>query len=343
MPVHRSVYDAGRRHRGHVSRRTSPAFTAEALERRVLLTLYPLGPEIEIERRPGETTQRDPSVASDPDGNFVIVYSRLPATGGPSQIYGQRYDTANAPVGPEFAIASGNRAEVAMDADGDFVVTYNGFGADVYARRFDADGTPLGGQFKVNATTGDFQSLPVGPANGSIADGEAAIIINDDDPIIAGGPRVTQVYVGGPQLIGAASVANLVFRNAAGVTAFGYPVPSGDGQIRTLPWTGGITHVAIRFDRDVAGVIERDDLRVRGLNAGSYAAVDFGYDAPARTGLWTLGSAIVNDKVRIELEDDAANGVAGLDGEWTGPDPRAIPPIAGSGYPSGDGVAGGDF
>jgi phosphoheptose isomerase len=50
---------------------------------------------------------------------------------------------------------SQQRPSVAMDADGDFVVVWNSFGGytnDLYARRFDAAGEPLGGDVLVNST-----------------------------------------------------------------------------------------------------------------------------------------------------------------------------------------------
>src|SRR5262245_16550525 len=72
---------------------------------------------------------------------------------------------AQAPAGPEFQ-ASGLPTQfeedpgVAVFGDGRFVVVWNArplpLDADVFARRFAADGTPLGPQFLVNTfTTGN--------------------------------------------------------------------------------------------------------------------------------------------------------------------------------------------
>jgi hypothetical protein len=67
---------------------------------------------------------------------------------------------AQLPVGPEFQVNSYTTAgqydsAAAVDAAGNFVVvwksTQNGFG-DIFARRFDAAGTPIGGDFLVNST-----------------------------------------------------------------------------------------------------------------------------------------------------------------------------------------------
>jgi hypothetical protein len=72
------------------------------------------------------------------------------------------------PVGPEFRVntyTTGGQFwhSVAMDADGDFVVAWMGSGQDgsgVYAQRYQSDGTPDGGEFRVNTYTGDFEYWP---------------------------------------------------------------------------------------------------------------------------------------------------------------------------------------
>ena len=66
-------------------------------------------------------------------------------------------------VGGEFQVNSFTEdvqggAALAMDADGDFVVTWSSYGQDgdgygVFAQRYDAAGSPLGGEFQVNETT----------------------------------------------------------------------------------------------------------------------------------------------------------------------------------------------
>jgi hypothetical protein len=70
---------------------------------------------------------------------------------------------AVSPVGPEFLVnttAAGAQraAAVAADADGDFVVAWQapdeaGLDIEVYARRYDAAGAPVGDKFRVNTTT----------------------------------------------------------------------------------------------------------------------------------------------------------------------------------------------
>jgi len=143
--------------------------------------------------------------------------------------------------------------------------------------------------------------------------------------------RVTQVFVNGQGITGQTSANGIAFRNLAGVdNTFGYPVPGGANQLKSIPWSNGINKISLRFDQDVAGTLAQGDLVVRGINTANYAISGFTYDAATKTGTWTLTTPITNDKVNLFLDD--AN-VGGLDGEWT----------TAQAYPSGNGTAGGDF
>jgi hypothetical protein len=146
--------------------------------------------------------------------------------------------------------------------------------------------------------------------------------------------RVQQVFVNGAGLTGQTSANGVAFRSRAGIdNVYGYPVPAGAAQTKSVPWGNGINKIAIRFDTDVAGRLEPGDLAVRGINSPAYAVSALTYDAATRTGVWTLANAIVNDKVRLYLDDAL---LPGLDGEWQNG-------VATQSFPSGDGTAGGDF
>jgi hypothetical protein len=74
---------------------------------------------------------------------------------------------AQGPQQPVGTFTKGNQVQpaVASDADGNYVVVWNspdqdGNGFGVFARRYDADGNPLGNEFLVNETTAGDQSLP---------------------------------------------------------------------------------------------------------------------------------------------------------------------------------------
>ena len=113
----------------------------------------PLGPEFRV----NTTTfgyQKRPSVASDPVGNFVVVWEDYQLS-----LRGQRFAATGAPAGPEFFVTTYPQKfpvlpSVAADATGNFVVTWTEvYFGDVLGRRFAADGTPLSATFLVNTYT----------------------------------------------------------------------------------------------------------------------------------------------------------------------------------------------
>ncbi len=112
--------------------------------------------------------QNNPAIAMDADGDFVISWQSYSQDGSQYGIYGQRYNAAGIPQGSEFSIntyttnTQGNPA-IAMDADGDFVVTWQSSGQDgngygTYAQRYNAAGVSQGSEFRVNTYTSGGQS-----------------------------------------------------------------------------------------------------------------------------------------------------------------------------------------
>lgn len=107
--------------------------------------------------------QEEPSVAIESNGDFVVVWRSRDQDGDWMGVFGQRYYADGSPRGSEFqvnttttSLQSGPR--VAVDGDGDFVVAWtslyqDGSGRGVYAQRFDSAGSPLGSEFRVNAST----------------------------------------------------------------------------------------------------------------------------------------------------------------------------------------------
>ncbi|MCA9093850.1 MAG: cadherin repeat domain-containing protein, partial [Planctomycetaceae bacterium] len=109
-------------------------------------------------------TQRMPILASDADGNYVIVWESDSQDGSSSGIYARLYDRQGSPRGNEFRVNSWTTSgqidpAVVMHENGEFVVSWtaaNGPGGsetDIYARRFDFNGVPLTDDFLVNTTT----------------------------------------------------------------------------------------------------------------------------------------------------------------------------------------------
>ena len=107
-------------------------------------------------------------VAMDEDGDFVVVWGSSGQDGNGYGVYGQRFDAAGVVQGAEFLVntytsSTQGVANVAMDADGDFVVTWNSSGQDgssngVFAQRYTAAGAAQGGEFRVNTYTSGSQS-----------------------------------------------------------------------------------------------------------------------------------------------------------------------------------------
>ena len=103
------------------------------------------------------------SVASDPSGNFVVVW-RSGAHDGDSSvtgIFGQRFDASGTPQGGEFLINTytpdrQTAASVAMDEHGSFVVVWSsryqdGSNYGTFGQRFDPAGVPQGSEFQINS------------------------------------------------------------------------------------------------------------------------------------------------------------------------------------------------
>jgi hypothetical protein len=109
-----------------------------------------------------------PSVASDANGNFVVVWGRSNFGSEHDGVFGRRFDAAGVPQGGDFKVtdASQNFPVVASDGDGNFVVAYHSFDAygdpgwGIRAQRYDALGAPQGAPFHVNSFSAGVQSGP---------------------------------------------------------------------------------------------------------------------------------------------------------------------------------------
>ena len=134
-----------------------------------------LGGEFEVNTyTPGR--QNGAAVASDPSGNFVVVWASYGSDGSDTSllsIQGQRYLANGSAQGPQFQVntyTSNNQVTpaVAIDALGDFVVvwqSYGSYGGDtsqysVQGQRYLADGSPAGGELQINTSTSLWQTEP---------------------------------------------------------------------------------------------------------------------------------------------------------------------------------------
>jgi hypothetical protein len=100
-------------------------------------------------------------VATDAAGNFVVDWSGPPpGTSGEPHAVARLFDASGEAQGPVFVVSAyeSRKAAVARDAEGRFLIAWVQGHYDerrgVFARVFDADGNPVGGEFQVNASTG---------------------------------------------------------------------------------------------------------------------------------------------------------------------------------------------
>jgi hypothetical protein len=161
----------------------------EPLERRTLMSLSPLGGEFRVNTTTS-TNETNPAMAMDVDGDFVVVwtsYVEEPADGGGPEfigdVYAQRFNALGVKQGPEFRVntttANNQRLPaVAMDDAGNFVVAWtseaqDGSGDGIYIRRYNAAGTPLTGEIRVNTFTTANQ---VSPAIAMDPNGDSVVV-----------------------------------------------------------------------------------------------------------------------------------------------------------------------
>lgn len=130
-----------------------------------VLAQGPVGPVFQASE-PTTTQAIHPGIAAAPGGSFVGVWQFRtptdfdhPELSENREIHGRRFGPGGLPLGDEFVVntvetGQQEQARVAMNADGDFAVAWQSRVADgayqVYARRYRADGTPRGQQFRVS-------------------------------------------------------------------------------------------------------------------------------------------------------------------------------------------------
>ncbi len=119
-----------------------------------------------------DTTQRDPQIARDSDGNYVIVWDseNQVSTNSKSDIYFQQFNSNNNKVGEETLVNEittneQERPALAMNGNGSFVVVWASHTED-FESIFDVKGRlykgnlPVGGEFLINTTTVNSQTKP---------------------------------------------------------------------------------------------------------------------------------------------------------------------------------------
>jgi hypothetical protein len=150
------------------SRRLRPVLSFEELDPRETPSVIPFGSEFQVNTfTTGDQTSK--YAAMDAQGDFVIVWTSYGGQDGSGLgIFAQRYNAGGVRQGGEFQVntfTSGNQnnPRVAMDAAGDFVISWesanqDGSGYGVFAQRYNAAGVAEGGEFQVNTFTTNNQS-----------------------------------------------------------------------------------------------------------------------------------------------------------------------------------------
>ena len=118
----------------------------------------------------GDYTQYEPAVTIDAAGEFVIAWSSWGPDGSDWAVAARRFAANGTPLGEEFGVntcVSGNQSapSVATEPGGDFLIAWQSAEQDgsllgVYAQHFAADGSPVGGEMRVNTVAAGEQSWP---------------------------------------------------------------------------------------------------------------------------------------------------------------------------------------
>jgi hypothetical protein len=166
---------------------------------------------------------------------------------------------------------------------------------------------------------------------------DASPLPGTGDPLVTPverAPMVTGVYVRSSSWT-PAFLSNLQAQSLGDAT-LGYVMPTGPGQLTTLPWTN-LDRISVRFSSDVN--IAPGSLSIFGTYNPLYAvdATVLNYDPATFTATWGLTTPLVADGLRLVLSSAGVSNVGGnarLDGDWL--DTTAT-------FPSGNGAAGTDF
>jgi hypothetical protein len=118
-----------------------------------------------------ESAQDVTSIAMDDSGDFVVAWTSYGQDGGGFGAHARRFNSNGEALGSEFranTYTTGDQdfPEIAMDAAGDFVIswvsTQDGDAFEIYARRYNSLGDPVSPEFRVNSiSNGDQYSTAV--------------------------------------------------------------------------------------------------------------------------------------------------------------------------------------
>ncbi len=126
-----------------------------------------LGSNFKVNDNPLNTTQYEPDVAFTSSGDFIVTWEDYHS--GNHNIYAQRYSADGSPIGVNFKVNEDdggpqpNMPSVETDSADNFIIVWQddrSGDVDIYAQRYNPDGSLLGGNFIVNAATDKNQVNP---------------------------------------------------------------------------------------------------------------------------------------------------------------------------------------
>ncbi|HTU12232.1 MAG TPA: Ig-like domain-containing protein [Allosphingosinicella sp.] len=179
-----------------------------------------LGPEVQVNGDPNE--KGDATVTALADGGYVVVWEvsleDVPS-GFEAQIQARRYDAAGVALGTVTLVSTTvhelEAPRVAALPGGGYVLAWTYFGADgdgagIYAQRFDASGTALGGAALVNSVTASDQ---LDPSIAVLADGGYVIAWASSNQDGGGYGIYAQRFDAAGGAVGAAFRVNVITAN----------------------------------------------------------------------------------------------------------------------------------
>jgi hypothetical protein len=148
--------------------RESPSFNTDVFAQRFDSSGARLGSEFQVNLVTADTQAVGlHSVATAPNGDFVVVWNSFAQDGSGFGVMAQRFDSSGARLGAELLVNSytaGHQAPsgVASDSSGNFFVVWqsndqDGDAGGVFGQFFDSTGAPSGTEFQVNTYTASHQ------------------------------------------------------------------------------------------------------------------------------------------------------------------------------------------
>jgi hypothetical protein len=130
--------------------------------------------------KPNSATVLEPSVAVNPEGDFIVVWQYQPDSNTPRSLHARHFSKDAKPLGQEFVVEADSVADaivpsIASDSRGNYVVVWTSYGSpycpSVKGRLYRPDDTPAGPAFDLSSSTNtcdQFPKVAFGP-NGTFA------------------------------------------------------------------------------------------------------------------------------------------------------------------------------